>query len=216
MILVIGGHSRNVGKTSVVADVIRALPDRRWTAIKITQFGHGVCSSSGADCECATDPDHPFALTRETSLDSGTDTARYLAAGARESLWLRTRAGELGFAVPALKRVIARSANVIIESNSVLQFLKPDLFLAVLRPDVADFKDSSRLYLDRADAFLWSGDAPREHPVWPAVTRRWASRKPGFRLADSYCVTPDIIGFIESFPGPKNRNSPIATDLAVS
>ena len=43
-IVVIGGHSRNVGKTSVVAGLITRLRELDWLAIKITQFGHGVCS----------------------------------------------------------------------------------------------------------------------------------------------------------------------------
>ena len=44
MLVVVGGHSRNIGKTSVAAGLIRHLRDRQWTALKITQYGHGVCS----------------------------------------------------------------------------------------------------------------------------------------------------------------------------
>ena len=40
-LVVIGGHSRSVGKTSVVAGIIAALPDFHWIAVKITQYGHG-------------------------------------------------------------------------------------------------------------------------------------------------------------------------------
>ena len=47
-IVVIGGHSRSVGKTSVVAGLIAALPELNWTALKITQFGHGICSADDA------------------------------------------------------------------------------------------------------------------------------------------------------------------------
>ena len=46
-LIVIGGHSRSVGKTSVVAGLISALPEFQWTALKITQYGHGICSASG-------------------------------------------------------------------------------------------------------------------------------------------------------------------------
>src|SRR5580698_2068550 len=49
-IVVIGGHSRSVGKTSVVAGLIAALPAYHWTALKITQYGHGVCSLNGESC----------------------------------------------------------------------------------------------------------------------------------------------------------------------
>ena len=63
-VIVIGGHSRNVGKTSVVAGLIAALPEFRWTALKITQHGHSVCSLDGKSCHCATD-DHTWAISEE-------------------------------------------------------------------------------------------------------------------------------------------------------
>ena len=81
MLVVVGGHSRNIGKTSVVAGLIRKLRSSEWTAVKITQYGHGVCSHAGEACGCETEPDHPFALSEEYQ-PSGTDSGRFLAAGA--------------------------------------------------------------------------------------------------------------------------------------
>jgi molybdopterin-guanine dinucleotide biosynthesis protein len=211
MILVVGGHSRNIGKTSVVAGIIRALSEHSWTAVKITQFGHGVCSAGGETCECSTDPDHPYALTRETSSTSGTDTARYLAAGARESLWLRTRQRELGFAMPALRRVVERAPFLILESNSVLQFLRPDLYLAVLDPAIADFKDSSRLYLDRVDAFLLPEAIEKlEASPWPSVATRLLSGRPLFQLQRAFQPDAALLDFIRArrFDGPSRPKDP--------
>ena len=94
MLVVVGGHSRNIGKTSVAAGLIRHLRDRRWAALKITQYGLGVCSHHGEACGCETEPDHPFALSEEYE-PSGTDSGRFLAAGAERSFWLRTPAGQL-------------------------------------------------------------------------------------------------------------------------
>ncbi len=175
-IVVIGGHSRNIGKTSVVAGVIAALPEARWTAVKITQFGHGVCSANGEPCDCES-AEHPVAISEEREISSGTDSSRYLAAGAVRSLWVRTRQGDLASAMPALRREMARAENVILESNSVLRFLKPDLYAAVLDPHVADFKVSSLRYLDRADALLLPGEEPPADAwagVSPALLRRIA------------------------------------------
>jgi len=76
MLVVVGGHSRNIGKTSVAAGLIRHLRDRRWTALKITQHGHGVCSHHGEACGCETEPDHPFTLSEEYE-PSGTDSAAF-------------------------------------------------------------------------------------------------------------------------------------------
>src|SRR5579863_1226142 len=100
-LIVVGGHSRNIGKTSVVAGLIAALPEADWTAMKITQFGHGVCSTTGAGCACSIAPECPFAIAREEQPNSS-DTGRFLAAGARASYWVRTAVGHLANAVPAI------------------------------------------------------------------------------------------------------------------
>ena len=128
MLIVVGGHSRNIGKTSVVAGLIRALPQGNWTAMKITQFGHGVCSASGQDCDCCLAPEHPYAIAQERQ-GGNSDTGRFLAAGARKSYWVRTAAGQLEHAVPAIREILAASRNLIIESNSIMQFLEPQLYL---------------------------------------------------------------------------------------
>ena len=44
--------------------------------------------------------------------------------------------------------------NVILESNSLLQFVRPNLYLVVLDREESDFKESARLFLDRADALI--------------------------------------------------------------
>src|SRR5258706_13350996 len=128
--IVIGGHSRNVGKTSVVAGLIAALPERAWTAVKITQYGHGVCSINGEACGCA-DAEHGWAITEERDRSGASDTSRFLLAGAQRSLWVRTKQGRLAEAMPELRRELnaglGPAHSVIIESNSVLRFLRPDL-----------------------------------------------------------------------------------------
>jgi len=87
-IIIIGGHSRSVGKTSVVAGLIAALPEYNWTAFKITQYGHGVCSANGEPCHCATD-DHSWAISEEQDRSGKSDTSRFLAAGAVRAWWAR-------------------------------------------------------------------------------------------------------------------------------
>lgn len=81
MLLVVGGHSRNIGKTSVVEGLIRRFRQQKWTALKITQYGHGVCTHAGEACGCETEPEHPFALSEEY-VAGPTDSGRFLAAGA--------------------------------------------------------------------------------------------------------------------------------------
>ena len=185
-VVVIGGHTRNIGKTSVVAGLIAALPEFRWTAIKITQYGHGICSANGEACDCAT-ADHTIAVSEERDRSSGTDSSRYLAAGAAHSFWVRTQQGELHEAMPRVRKLIASAGNIIIESNSVLRFLKPDLAISVLDPTVADFKPSAMRYLDRADALVMPAGISHEAP-WESISPQLLERKPKFTfVAPAYC-----------------------------
>jgi molybdopterin-guanine dinucleotide biosynthesis protein len=195
-IVVVGGHTRNIGKTSVVAGLIRALPQRRWTAIKITQFGHGVCSANGEPCDCET-ADHTIAISQERERASGTDSSRYLAAGAERSFWVRTRQGQLSEAMPRVRALLADSENAIVESNSVLRFLQPDLSLGVLDPGVEDFKASALRYLDRVDALVVPAGAVFAEG-WGGISLRTIERKPRFEfVAPEYC-TAEPAAFVEA------------------
>lgn len=193
-IVVVGGHSRNIGKTSIVAGIISALPLYRWTAIKITQFGHGVCSANGEPCDCET-ADHTIAISEERSGTTGTDSARYLAAGAARSLWIRTRQGQLVEAMPRLRAELQRSENVVIESNSIMRFLRPDLYLSLLDPSVEDFKRSARLFLDRADAILVP-DGLLAAPKWKEVSLSLVRNTPVLSMRPPVFLTPEIVEFV--------------------
>src|SRR5215470_3024731 len=108
--IVIGGHTRNVGKTSVVAGLISALPEFRWTAMKITQYGHGICSANGQACDCATG-DHSWAISEEKNRDGKSDTSRFLVAGAVNAWWVRTEQGRLAEAMPRVREILSKSEN---------------------------------------------------------------------------------------------------------
>lgn len=187
-IVVIGGQSRNVGKTSLACGVIAGLPERNWTALKITQFGHGFCAKDGKQCDCAAgSPEHPYALERELDASGYTDTARMLRAGAREVYWLRVLEGRLQDALPLASRRWGPEANVLIESNSVLDYLQADVYLPVVDAQVDDYKASALRLLPRADAVaVVGGQLDRE-------------RYDGLRRFDvappQYC-TPEIVEFV--------------------
>lgn len=205
-IVVIGGHSRNIGKTSVACALISAMPLFNWTAIKITQFGNGVCSANGEPCDCET-ADHTLAISEERDRTSGTDTSRFLDAGAARSLWVRTRQGQLLEAMPRLRAEMARSGHVILESNSVMRFLQPDVYAAVLDPDVADFKASALRYLDRADAIL-SSHGSVECSAWDDVSLTLIRGIPIFPIAPPRYHSAEFAKFVERAIEKAGRQSP--------
>ncbi len=193
-VVVVGGHTRNIGKTSVMAGLIAATPERHWTAFKITQFGHGVCSANGEACDCET-ADHTIAISEERERGSGTDSSRYLAAGAARSFWVRTRQGQLAEAMPRLRRELAQAENAMVESNSILRFLQPDVFISVLDGETADFKESAKRYLDRADAVVLTGGS-LEHAAWEGVSPSLVRRARRFSgSGEEYC-SPELVAFV--------------------
>lgn len=200
-LIVVGGHSRNVGKTSIVAGLIAALREFEWTAAKITQYGHGICSANGKVCHCATS-EHSWAISEERDQSGESDTSRFLIAGASKVLWVRTEQGRLGQAMPALQAKIKDAGYVILESNSVLEFLRPDLYLTVLDPATADFKNSAREFLDRADAVILHA-AGEEKSAWNGISLNSNREQQIFRISPPPYVTPEIIAFVKSRLGQR-------------
>lgn len=189
-VIVVGGQSRNVGKTSVVAALIARLPEFRWTAFKITQYGHGFCTADGKPCQCQTE-DSCVSVTAERDAATETDSSRFLAAGAARSLWVRTRIGMLAEAMPRIREELAAAENAILESNSILDFLSPDLYLTAIDPAVADFKDSARRLLPRADAVLLAmRDMPQDLGLSPETQR--------FLISPPEYISDEVVAFVRA------------------
>jgi hypothetical protein len=197
-LIVVGGHTRSIGKTQLVCDVIRAFPEQNWIAGKITQYGHGVCAQNGENCDCAPD-EHSYAISWEKSPETGTDSSRFLAAGAKRAFWLRTKQGFLAEGLPLLRQALSEVVSqhsaatetipeptLIVESNSLLQFVQPSLYFAVLDSTRDDFKDSARAVLDRADALVLHSPLPAQGasataPPWLKLPAQLTQQIPSVR-----------------------------------
>lgn len=145
MVLVVGGQHRKVGKTSVITALIRALPAAEWVAVKIT-------------------PHHAetgWVLERTADLQG--DSGRYLEAGAVEAWYLRCTPQSLVDSIPSLNALIRRARNIVIESNSVIDHLTPDMQLTVIDDRGSDQKESFERTLATATAIVSvnSGDAAK-------------------------------------------------------
>jgi len=192
-IIVIGGHSRNVGKTSVVAGLIAALPAYDWTAFKITQFGHGVCSRNGKQCDCAS-RDRCWAMTEEHDKSGISDTSRFLVSGARQAFWVRTEQGRLHEAMFTIERKLNSAPNAIIESNSILEFVRPDLYITVLDPATEDFKASAERYLDRADGIVLHR-SEQNPPRWFGISVALVAKRV-FHISPPPYVSTSLVEFV--------------------
>ncbi len=188
-LVVVGGHSRDIGKTAVVTGIIRGLKSLRWTAVKTSVHAHGLETVSGKPVdvgamECA------LALTEEDGTHGRGDSGRFFAAGARRSLWLRAQPGRLAEAVPALKQALDDDPFVIIESTSILSFLKPAAHLVVLDSARSELKPCARRFLARADALVLDARA------WRAIDAASLRNKPVFSVSRRHHVNLELCRFI--------------------
>jgi len=99
--------------------------------------------------------------------------------------------------MPGVRAKLVGAENVIFESNSVLKFLRPDLYLTVLDPANADFKRSAREFLDLANAVILHETKPGE-PAWSEVSLKPVGDKPIFRITPPPYATPEIVEFVRS------------------
>ena len=90
-----------------------------------------------------------------------------------------------------------------------MQFLRPDLYLSVLDHATADFKDSARLFLDRADAVLLRASGQELTPQWKEVSLRLIAGKPRFLVTPPDLIGDDLVAFVEQrlTPEPWSRNA---------
>ncbi len=104
--------------------------------------------------------------------------------------------------MPRVRKIIATTQNTIIESNSILRFLKPDLYLTVLDPQTADFKASAQTFLDRADAVLLhaveNSVTNSNDPVWKSVSLKPVINRPTFAIHPPNYVTAEVVEFVRT------------------
>jgi hypothetical protein len=190
--VVVGGHSRNVGKTSVAAGLIHAFSKYPWTAIKITSHQHWSIPLSDSN-----DKDKICDIYEEVDRDGTSDTSRFLAAGASRALWVRIKNDFTNASVQPLLPILQSNPFVMIESNRILRLLQPDLFIMVLRYDIEDFKESARSALKLADAVVVV-NSNLAMPQWKGISPELLSEIPQFATADPQIVPPELVNFVRS------------------
>lgn len=153
--LIIGAYSRNAGKTTFSCDMIRRYPGLL-TALKVTiiKENSSGCSRGGEGCGVCTSLKKPFEITEETDKSLQKDTARLLKAGASRVIWLRVRENALQQGLSALLEELEPGQPVLCESNSLVSYINPGLFLLLKARGEERKKDSARLVEDRANLII--------------------------------------------------------------
>ena len=151
----IAGVSSEVGKTTLLCDLLRELPG--WEAIKMTRGHYRSCGKDPHAC-CVSHllGDEPLIRSGfQQTYASDKDTGRYWDAGAANVHWVIVTDSQVERGIQlALERVNA--PGVLIEGNSFLRFIDVDFAVLVARVDpaksTAKIKGSTRWAFEKASA----------------------------------------------------------------
>jgi hypothetical protein len=154
-IVAVSGFSSEVGKTTLMCDLLRAFPG--WEAIKVTRGHYRSCGRDPDAC-CVSDllSDEPVIRSgREQNYASGKDTGRYWEAGAANVHWVIVTDEQVERGIKeAVERVTA--PGVFIEGNGILEFIEADFVLMVSRASVGTIKGSARRALPHSSGIYLS------------------------------------------------------------
>ena len=104
--------------------------------------------------------DTPDILAQENK-----DTARLLKAGAENVLWVQSPAEGLQEVIPLAVTRLLHLSGIIIEGNSAIEFLKPDVVIFIFGRDTGTLKKSAVKILDMADIILFEEEPSVKLPV---------------------------------------------------
>lgn len=148
IIIGIGGVASNVGKTTLMCELLRAFPGSE--AIKTTRGHYRSCGKDPHAC-CVSHllGEEPLVRSgREETYELGKDTGRYWDAGAENVHWVIATDEQLGKGIEqAMERV--KSPCVFVEGNSFSEFVQTDCMF-MMRSDDHRIKKSAKKVIEKA------------------------------------------------------------------
>jgi hypothetical protein len=145
----IGGNSRNAGKTTLACKIISKLSQSHEViGLKVTSIRPGEENLHGDHSE---DELADFEIHEEIDPASHKDTSLMLRAGASRVYYIRTSTECSEVAVKEFFKLHVSDQAVICESRSLRDFIIPGIFIMMLRIPAEGKKKEIENYLSMAD-----------------------------------------------------------------
>ena len=164
IIIGIGGFTSNVGKTTLLCELLKAFPG--WEAIKTTRGHYRSCGKDPKAC-CVSHLLSEEPLVRSGRADTytlGKDTGRYWDAGASNVHWLICTDNQVEEGITlALAKV--ESPGVFVEGNSFTEFVNTDHFVMVRQAGNPKIKSSAKRLMNKASAIYVSDEPDDLQPL---------------------------------------------------
>ena len=151
--VMIGGNSRNSGKTTIACSIIDKLSGNRDViGLKVTNVRNGEEDMHGIhDEEMASN----FAVFEEINPNSHKDTSKMLLAGATHVYYIRAAETFLDEAVLHFLSKYINKQVIVCESRSLRGIITPGLFLMMMRSQVEGKGKDISEYLSKADKVFY-------------------------------------------------------------
>lgn len=158
-IISVAGSSSNSGKTSLAVSILKSISKGDWTAIKSTTvFDSGRICPRGSNCNVCGTLDREgrdFKIIRDEHiiLEPGTDTERLAHSGAKGVIWCISAFHAIERAWAGVREILEPDEKIVMEGNSILTAVDPDLSLLVINPYMrrSRWKDSTERLIKSAD-----------------------------------------------------------------
>jgi len=152
--VLLSGSGRNVGKTTLACNIIRHLSENSMVyGLKLSPHFHKMNHLQ----KLITDGEG-YKVYRELDPDSGKDSAKMLAAGAREVYFIQCEDANIEAAFESISNKIPCDALIVCESGSMAKVYKAGMHLLVEGDEINGNKESYKLNLERTDHIINTGD----------------------------------------------------------
>ncbi len=147
--IIVAGTGQNVGKTSLVCNIILQNNDKNIYAIKISPHFHKLNKTDKIIVKT-----NNYTLIEETNTDTGKDSAKMLKVGAKKVFYIQCTDNYLPEVFNEIKKLIPEKSNIIIESGGARNIFTPKLFLMIKHADINKVKPKSVKLLNLADKII--------------------------------------------------------------
>lgn len=179
-LLIIGGDSRNIGKTTLALKIIEKINTfHPITGLKVSAIRKGENNFHGN--HPLQDDSNDFLISMEDNSLPTKDTSRMLKAGAKAAFFIQSKEEHVLNSFLQFKKQYYTSGPVICESRSLRLSVKPSLFIFLT--GALNCKNDIHKYLAMADYVYDSskGILSLEH-----LAKKISYDSSGWHLNDSY------------------------------
>lgn len=125
----IGASQSGSGKTTLAAAILRYYTDH--SVDRLSPHSSLLTKSWGAVKYTRISSPPELITDRVLLMKPGKDTWQMLTSGAREVVWVRSARSDLPYLLPKALKRLSHLDLIILEGNSAIEFLKPDIVLFI-------------------------------------------------------------------------------------